>query len=513
MQAATAAVFSLFAVLGVAWLRRACGRGNTPPGPKPLPLIGNLFDLTLKRLWLLAASWAEQYGDVVYLHVFGQGILFLNTLDAAVDLLEKKGTIYSDRPHLVMCSELCGCENIVAFAGYGDMFRSHRRLMQSALGAGNIPAYHPLLQVETCAFLGRMMDSPKDYMHHIQRYIGSQTLAIVYGYRVTKEDDPHLKRADQTLDLLSNHIASVGSSLWLVDIFPALKYLPTWFPGASFKRKAAVWKAEIEGGVDAPFQWTKDRLRAGNAPTCYCTMLMTKEADVDEKREIDIKWTAHTMYIASIDTTLTTLSHFVLAMVKHPEVMRKAQAEIDSVTSGERLPNLGDRPALPYVDAVMSESMRWAAPTPLGLPHRLIEDDVYKGNIIPRGTLVFANIWRMTHDPKLFLNPDEFVPERYLEAMDDSAAKRRDPRNMVFGFGRRKCPGVHLAEASLWLAMVSMLATLDFSKAKDGAGNTIEPDPEYNDATFRLPTPFPCVIRPRSERMMHLSRDALSRST
>ncbi|KAH9849405.1 cytochrome P450 [Lenzites betulinus] len=479
-----ALVFSLIGILAAAWLSRK--RRRTPPGPKPLPVVGNLFDFTLKRLWLLTASWAEQYGDVVYLHIFGQGILFLNTLDAAVDLFDKRGTIYSDRPHMVMCGELCGCDNVMAFATSGDMHRRHRRLMQSALGAGNISAYYPLMGIETCAFLKRMIDSPHDYMHHIRRYTGSQTLFIVYGYQVTAEDDPHLKQVEETLDLLSNHLASLGSSLWLVDIFSVLKYLPSWFPGAGFKRKAEVWKAQIEEGADAPFQWMKDRVKAGNATTCYCTMLMNKNTDGNEtQREIDIKWTANTMYIASIDTILTTLSQFILALVRSPDVMHKAQAEIDSVTGGLRLPNFGDRPALPYVDAIMSECMRCASPIPLGLPHRLVEDDVYEGNTIPRGTVIFANIWRMTHDPKLFTDPDEFVPERYLEPVDEATAKRRDPRSIIFGFGRRKCPGIHLAEASLWLAMVSMLATLDFSKATDAEGNTIEPDPEYNDATFR----------------------------
>lgn len=96
--------------------------------------------------------------------------------------------------------------------------------MQSALGSGNIPSYRPLLQAETYAFLQRLIDTPENYMHHIKRFSGSQTLSIVYGYRVTTDDDPQLKRAEETLDLLGNHIASAGAGVWLVDVLPFRKH-------------------------------------------------------------------------------------------------------------------------------------------------------------------------------------------------------------------------------------------------------------------------------------------------
>ncbi|KAH9853035.1 cytochrome P450 [Lenzites betulinus] len=476
-------------------------RRNTPPGPRPLPLIGNLLDFSFNELWLRVTSWSEQYGDVVYINILGRGLLFLNTLDAANDLLEKRGALYADKPRLEMCS-LCGCENIIAFTPYGDGFRRQRKLMQSAVGINNIPKYRPLLVAETYAFLQRMIDSPEDYMQHIRRFTSSQTLSIVYGYRVTSNDDPQLKQVEATIDLLSNHIASVGAGVWVVDVLPFLKYLPSWFPGAAFKRKAQGWKQVIEQAVDSPYQWVKADMKSGNPATSYCTMILGKQAEetggvVDGKDEADIKWTA-----AAI--------HFVLAMIQYPAVLRKGRAEIDALTGGRRLPTSDDRPYLPYVEAVMREVLRWSAPVPLGLPHRLTADDVYQGREIPKGTLVFPNVWKMTRDTNLFVDPEIFLPERFLETVDEATARKRDPANYVFGFGRRRCPGVHLADASLWFAIASMLATLDLSKATDEAGKTIEPQPEYKNATFRSIDQFPCKITPRSREAMQLLQEAIS---
>ncbi|KAI9063681.1 cytochrome P450 [Trametes sanguinea] len=513
----------VFAVLGVSLIRYGSSipygkKDVLPPGPKPLPLIGNIFDLTRHQLWLRVSKWADMYltwttGDLVYVHVFGKGFLFLNSYEAVYDLLDKRGAAYAGRPRSVMCSELCGCENINAFAQYGPQFRRHRWLMQHALGPGNIQGYRPLIMAETHLLLQRMSESGKDFMSHIRRwYIGGQTFAIVYGHRIVDENDPYLKRAENILELLSNQVASLGAGVWIVDIFPFLKHLPPWFPGAGFKRKASNWRTEIEACFRLPFERVREDM-SNNARASYCGVLLNKPTeDVGIGRaqyESDIQWTAGTMYVASLDTTLTVLMHFVLAMIQYPQVAQKAQAEIDRAVGPDRLPTFDDRPALPYVEAILNECLRWAAPIPLALPHRLTEDDTYRGMRIPKNTLVFANVWRMSRDPELFVNPNEFIPERYLNPpADDTEAKRRDPRNYVFGFGRRRCPGAALAESSLWAVMACMLATMDFNKATDSAGQPIQPLVEYRDVTFRIPTAFPCNIRPRSEHASKLIREA-----
>ncbi|KAG6839193.1 hypothetical protein C0991_005008, partial [Blastosporella zonata] len=278
----------------------------------------------------------------------------------------------------------------VAFTGYGDQSKRQRKLMHKAFGLPVIPSYHPLLQSETHDFLRRIVASPLNYVAHTRRYAGALTLKVVYGYEPLDHGDQFLSMAEECVDLLSNKIAS-GGGLWPVDIFPSLQHLPTWAPGAGFKIKAAKWKAKMEECVDKPFEFVKN--------------------------------------------TIVSPAN-VTAMMAHPEALAKAQKEIDSVVGSDRLPSFNDRSNLPYMEALMNETFRWGAPVPLNLPHRLMEDDVYNDMFIPKGSLIFGNIWAITRDERIYKNASEFIPERFLEKVDSATERRRDPRNYIFGFGR-----------------------------------------------------------------------------
>jgi len=306
------------------------------------------------------------------------------------------------------------------------------------------------------------------------------------------------------VDILTNRVVS-GGGVWPVDIIPALRHIPTWFPGAGFKRNAIKWKANINEFADRPYEYVKSSIKSGNYIPSFCSMLLQDgKLHIDDEFEFDLKWTANTMYTASGDTIMATVSLFLLAMVLHPEVAAKAQKEIDTVVGSERLPKFTDRSQLPYLECVMSESMRWGVPVPLNLPHRLMEDDIYRGMHIPKGSLVIGNIWAIAHDERVFHDPHSFKPERFMEKVDTETAKKREPRNYIFGFGRRLCPGLPLADSAVWHIMASILATMDVKKAIDAEGKPIEPEQVYNNSIFRVPKVFKCDIRPRSEKALGL---------
>lgn len=168
----------------------------------------------------------------------------------------------------------------------------------------------------------------------------------------------------------------------------------------------------------------------------------------------------------------------------HPDIQKRAQEEVDSVVLREcRLPTVNDRSSMPYVDAVLQEVLRWAPPAPMGLFHSTSTDDEYSGFFIPAKTTIIANIWAMMHDPEQYPDPFVFNPNRFLT--NGHASPQRDPRQLVFGFGRRSCPGQHVAEASMFIQMTTTLAALEISKAVNSEGQMIEPKVEFTTSIVR----------------------------
>ena len=134
------------------------------------------------------------------------------------------------------------------------------------------------------------------------------------------------------------------------------------------------------------------------------------------------------------------LKTFFLAMSLHTDVQKKAQAELDAVVGRDRLPDLGDREKLPYMNAIFKEILRWRPIGPSGLPHAAIDDDEYGGYFVPKGAIMLPNIWSMNMDPDVFDHPETFDPQRYVD----------DPNLPLhtFGFGRRSVPSLLLAVKS-----------------------------------------------------------------
>ncbi|KAF9262341.1 cytochrome P450 [Marasmius fiardii PR-910] len=502
------ASFLLFSTLFVLWFKRPSNyRYHYPPGPKPLPILGNVRDFTPKEFWLPVTKWAKKYGDVCYLRVLNWNMVFLNSVQSVDDLLDKRGAIYSDKPTLQMSGELCGVEKLMPFVKYDETLKRQRRRIQQTLGARMIPTYHPMIETATASLLCALVDSPAEYIGHIRKYAGGLTLSVVYGYRVTGNDDKFLVMVDECMSILANELTS-GSGIWAVDVFPFLKYLPGWFPGCGFKKKAAIWKVKLTEFTDAPYAYAKAAVANGTIMPSLCSEMLGGEESLDELAEDEIKHSANGMFAGSPDPIVTTTSQFILAMLQYPETMRKAQEEIDRVVGTDRLPNFHDRESLPYVDALMSEVWRWGTPVPLNLPHGLTKDDIYNGMFIPKDTLVSSSA--ILRDEALFPNAETFDPERFLN-IDPELKAKRDPRGYVFGFGRRyvRCPGADLVEASVWLLLVSILATLDITKSVDEEGRLVEPVVVYSNSFFRVPDNFQFDMKPRSSKALALLKSCM----
>ncbi|KAF9444950.1 cytochrome P450 [Macrolepiota fuliginosa MF-IS2] len=476
-------------------------RSRLPPGPRPLPFIGNILQIRAEHPEEGFAEWGAKYGDVVRLRMFSQTMIILNSLEAARDLLDKRSSIYSDRPRFVLFSELMGWKHATTHLRYGHRFRKHRRWINNVFNAHAIPQFRPLQTKETLVLLTGMIQEPENFVKHFKRYAAATILKVTYNRNVQSIDDLLVRIADKAATLT---VESGSPAATLVDFFPLMRFIPTWLPFAGFKRKALETRSAVDAMFRVPFDLVKEDMKSGKAGASYVSTLIEKfttpDGQLSVEDECDIQGTAGTLYAAAEDTTVSLLHTFVMAMVLYPQVYKKLQAEMDSVTGTQRLPNFDDRPSLPYLECVLKEILRWNVPVPLGMPHRLMEDDIYRNFYIPAGSSVLVNIHSILQDCE---KPNEFIPERYMENPD-----LPDPHTVIFGFGRRICPGRHFSEESLWSISAHMIATMDISKAKDENGADITPPLEFTTGFVSHPKPFNCIIRSRSDQVMTIIQEA-----
>ncbi|KAG2370126.1 cytochrome P450 [Suillus spraguei] len=458
------------ACIGLYLLKQVFNKKNPayPPGPPGWPLIGNILDMPHIKPWLIFTEWGKKYGHISHIEIFGQHIVILNSVKTAMDMLDNKSAIYSDRPILPVGGELIGWKIQVE-------------------------------EVETRRFLKRVFAKPDQLQAHIRYTAGAVILRISHGYEVRENNDPFVDLADRALDQWSR---STAPGAFFADVVPFLVKVPEWFPGAGFKRLAREWHDTLEEMVSAPYKFVLDQMAAGIAPESFTSKLVGN-GPLSAEDEHDIKWSAATLYAGASDTTVATIHSFFLAMTLFPDVQKKAQAEIDAVIGPDRLPSFADQGSLPYIEALAKEALRWHTVIPTGFPHCASEDDIHDGYYIPKGSVVLPNIWFMLNDPERYANPSEFNPERFLG--NDGKKPETEPRTICFGFGRRcfSFTAIHLAEASTWLSIAMSLAAFDISKVVEN-GIEITPEVDPLSGTISHPKPFKCSIKPRSSKTIAL---------
>ncbi|TFK37861.1 cytochrome P450 [Crucibulum laeve] len=426
-------------------------------------------------------------------------------MEVVDDLLDKRSAIYSSRPRLPMLMELMKYDFIMGLFPFNSRWRQHRTMLQKHFYGPVLTKYHPIEIHETRTFLLRLQESPNHFIKHIHVFVAAIMISLLYGIEVKDEGNPILKAADGALQ----GFREAGlPGRFLVDLIPWLKYIPSWFPGARFKRLAKKWRAAGRFLVEQPWQVVKQRMEDGTASPCLATEIIETCSDDEQHHrpeEVDIaKSTWAAVYLAAHEIE-SGIQIFFLAMSMYPEVLKKAQDEIDAQVGNDRLPDFSDRALLPYVNAVIKETLRWQPITPLAAGHMLTQDDVYNGYLIPKDSIVLGNVWSILHDPDMYPDPEIFNPERFLKDGDINP-DIRDPTAAAFGFGRRTCPGRFLADECLYILIVSIMAVYNIKSPINNAGDP-PLKPEMTSGIISFPSPFKCIIEPRSSSAVSLIQD------
>ncbi|RPD54263.1 CyP450 monooxygenase [Lentinus tigrinus ALCF2SS1-6] len=483
-------------VVGLEYRRRAARKLPLPPGPPPLPLVGNILDVPKSICAEEYNVLSMKYGDIVHLNVLGQHMIILGSFEAASELLDKRSANYSGKPASAM-ADLIGLDWNVALLGNGETWRKHRKEFHRFFSITAVARYNNLIEIGARRFLRKLLENPAAFSEHAQFSFGATVMRVVYGIEVESKEDQYLSLAEEGNDIFQKAFVP---GKYLVETFPILKHVPAWLPGAGFRRDATAWSEIYYQTRFKPFQATIERMhRDGPDSSMVSTMMrgILEGEKVTAEDEIIARDVAGAIYLAGAETTLTAIRLFFLAVLTHPEVQKRAQEELDAVVGLDRLPTLNDRPSLPYIEAMVRECLRWRPILPLALPRTSQADDEYQGYLIPKGSIVLANSWIFSRDPRYYPQPERFMPERFLKdgKLDPDV---RDPRVFAFGYGRRICPGRHFGEASVFINIASVLHSFTIEPPLDKAGKPFVPDVKMTTGFLSCPEPFDCRITPRS---------------
>ncbi|KAF8970728.1 cytochrome P450 [Flammula alnicola] len=496
-------IFAAFLALILAASLRPRRKRQLPPGPKGVFLLGNLFDVPSDESvpWKVYADWGKKYGDIIYFRVLQKSVVVINSAKIAHELLEKRSAIYSCRPHVPMAGDVIGWNWALPLVPYGETFRRHRKYLQQYFANNRLPDYYRIQRKEAHRMINDILDDPDNYKSHIERMAGAIIMEIVFGHEVKSIDDRFLQIASRG----GRTIAAAGAvGAHIVDLIPPLRFLPDWLPGTGFKRLPPGTREALAAMREVPFNNVKEEMAAGTARPCYIADLLE---DTKHQDEAGVRDTGANVYSAGFDTTLSSLMTAVIALVIDPVIQARAQAELDTVVGKNRFPDFDDRQRLPYIQCIISEAFRWGATTPVGVPHRVTQDDVYDGYFIPGGTTVIANAWAMLHNPEVYPEPETFNPDRFLAG--EGRTPQPDPRACgAFGFGRRECPGQDIAENTIWIAIVSLFYAFKITPAVDEDGKEIPIDCTHSEHSVRHPKPFKCTIKPRRDNSITLIRQS-----
>ncbi|OQV05497.1 hypothetical protein CLAIMM_10224 [Cladophialophora immunda] len=507
------------------------------PGPPTNKLGDNSFQFDPVSPFLTFQKWAQVYGPIFKVTVGPKTIISVNDPRLAKELFEKRGGKFSSRNSPHVGSELLSQNRRIAFIPSGPMHAAFRRQMHLILSISRTKENHKIQELESRQALHELLswaESPVEHQRSnyadvqasFRRYTLSVMMTLAYGHRVTSLRDDIVKTVFWIMDDMSK---TIQPGQYLVDIFPIFKKLPyflrTWEHEVNRKLK---WQWPFMKGLLDRTQHQMDRgvPNPGLIRALFEQRKGMSEAEQTEKYLDDrcIAYQAMTLMEAGSDTTSIVLMNFTMAMLLNPRVMRKGQEAVDAAVPETRLPTFEDLSQMNYINQIVKEVMRWRAIINMGIPHSNPEEDEIEGYYIPKDSIIFGNVWAMQQDPNHYPNPDIFYPERYdgntkstFESSLEADPMQRD--HYIFGWGRRICPGIHLAEASVLLFAARLLWAFDITPATDDLGNEIpvscDPATAYENSIITNTKVCPVSLKPRSKAradvIRHSFEEALER--
>ncbi|XP_050375299.1 geraniol 8-hydroxylase-like [Argentina anserina] len=449
--------------------RNDISRKLLPPGPKPFPLIGNLFELGDKP-HLSLTKLSQRYGPIISLQLGQLTTVVVSSSSLAKQILQNHDRIFCNRTVPDGIRGSCNHSQYgLPWLPVSPKWRNLRKISNSYLFAAKVlDANKANRQVKVQQLIDDVCESmSKGEAVDVGRAAFATTMNLLSGtiFSVDLADHPSSDAARKFKDNFAGIMENVGKPN-LVDYFPLLRKLDP----QGIKRHLTKYFREtvvfFNGMID---QRLESRKRHQYVTSCDMLdiLLNISEEGNEDMDETQVKHLLLDLFVAGTDTTSVTLEWAMVELLRNPEVMLKAQAELEEVIGKGKLVEESVIVHLPYLQAILKETFRLHPAVPLLLPRRAESDVEIGGYIVPKGAQVLVNVWAIGRDPGTWDNPSHFKPERFLGLENEIDVMGRNFELIPFGGGRRICPGLPLATRMLQLMLGSLINCFDW-KLEDG---------------------------------------------
>ncbi|XP_076600470.1 cytochrome P450 1A1 [Chaetodon auriga] len=476
------------------------------PGPKPLPIIGNVLEVGSKP-HLSLTTMSKRYGDVFQIQIGMRPVVVLSGSETVRQALIKQGDDFSGRPDLYSFSFINDGKSLAFSTDQAGVWRARRKLAYSALRSfstldGTTPEYSCMLEEHICKEgeclinqLNTVMkaDGSFDPFRHIVVSVANVICGMCFGRRYDHNHQELLRLVN-----LSDEFGQVAGSGNPADFIPLLRFLPS----ATMKKFVKInadfntFVTKIVGEHYATFD--KDNIRdITDSLIDHCEDRKLDENCNVQMSDEKIVGIVNDLFGAGFDTVSTALSWSVMYMVAYPDIQERLFQEIKDNVGLDRTPLLSDRSNLPYLEAFMLELFRHSSFLPFTIPHCSTKDTSLNGYFIPKDTCVFINQWQINQDPELWKDPSSFNPDRFLSCNGTELNKQEGEKVMIFGMGKRRCIGEVIARNEVYLFLAILIQRLQFHEMP---GELLDMTPEYGLTMKHKRCHLRATMRARNEQ-------------